>query len=484
MASFGFCVYETPDCVLRALRVIDGETEAYMEGVELEGEDGALKRLRMNVDASARKYAQKYLIQKKVCFFSRLIFGQEEDAALSAIAARKMGRLSKRQTIEYYNQSDEAQDERAYQEIQKILASMKGEKAEDFLSSLAPDGTTKESIDEPPPPSAAVIQALPMMAEDDPLSDLPPEITREQKEIIRREIILFRQNTAEKDREKRDREQRNVAEQRRRAEREFERERERKLRVAERRRLIAPNGVDITPGAKMLTKEDEEEERKRKEKRDEELLKAFKERERKWEAYEAERPKRLAAEEDREKDDEAHLQAEKEKAQAWLHSYNDDEEKDYDDFFRDRYAFDEIAKLKRERWVSRRQRDLAKEQDWDQQDALDEARESEEAAKAAQVVPEVSSVVGRIMTKEERVEALQELVQKIPIDKEGLWEWPIKWDYLTESLLEGKLRPFVSKKVVEYIGAEESDLVDYAIRAVASRAGAQAVLNELQGVCF
>ena len=98
----------------------------------------------------------------------------------------------------------------------------------------------------------------------------------------------------------------------------------------------------------------------------------------------------------------------------------------------------------------------------------------------AQRVPEVMHV-GKIMTKEERMSRIKELVDKIPTDKDGLWNWPIRWEFLSKNLLENKLTPFVAKKVIEYIGAEERDLVEYTVRAVASRSGAQAVLNELQG---
>lgn len=106
--------------------------------------------------------------------------------------------------------------------------------------------------------------------------------------------------------------------------------------------------------------------------------------------------------------------------------------------------------------------------------------EEEKAEKEAQRVPEVMHV-GKIMTKEERISRIKELVERIPTAKDGLWGWRVKWEFLSKNLLENKLTPFVAKKVVEYIGSEEKDLVEHIIKVVASRSGAQALLNEIQG---
>ena len=222
-------------------------------------------------------------------------------------------------------------DRASYAKIQEILETIKSEVAEDFLSTLAPL-----------PTEAMKKEELPFNFDDamieDPLDDMPPEVTQEQKDSIRREIALFRQNTAIRDHERTEREIMHASEQRRRATREFERERQRKLKDEQRRggKLFASNGVEITKGVKMVSKEDEEEERRRKERRQEELMKTFKEREAKFELYEADREKRLTHADKKVQDYEEEIQREKEKDRAWLHDYDDYEEKYYDDFYRDR----------------------------------------------------------------------------------------------------------------------------------------------------
>ncbi|KAK3318151.1 hypothetical protein B0H66DRAFT_556357 [Apodospora peruviana] len=66
----------------------------------------------------------------------------------------------------------------------------------------------------------------------------------------------------------------------------------------------------------------------------------------------------------------------------------------------------------------------------------------------------------KAMTEEEMQNALKGLAAEIPNEREGLWAWDVKWDYLEESVIREKLRPFVEKRVVEYLGVQEQFLVD------------------------
>ncbi|KAK3940276.1 RNA-binding protein 25 [Diplogelasinospora grovesii] len=66
----------------------------------------------------------------------------------------------------------------------------------------------------------------------------------------------------------------------------------------------------------------------------------------------------------------------------------------------------------------------------------------------------------KAMSEEDLQKAVRALAQEIPTDSAGLWAWDVKWDYLEESIIREKLRPFVEKKVVEYLGVQEQFLVD------------------------
>ena len=56
----------------------------------------------------------------------------------------------------------------------------------------------------------------------------------------------------------------------------------------------------------------------------------------------------------------------------------------------------------------------------------------------------------------------QTLIDKIPQDKQELFKYPIKWDVVKETkIVQNKMRPWVAKKMVEFLGEEEGTLVDF-----------------------
>lgn len=64
------------------------------------------------------------------------------------------------------------------------------------------------------------------------------------------------------------------------------------------------------------------------------------------------------------------------------------------------------------------------------------------------------------LSDEERAQAARQLAADIPSDKEGLWKWDVKWEFVDESVLGEQLKPFVEKKIMEYLGVQEEMLVD------------------------
>ncbi|KAB5513089.1 hypothetical protein GE09DRAFT_1295325 [Coniochaeta sp. 2T2.1] len=87
--------------------------------------------------------------------------------------------------------------------------------------------------------------------------------------------------------------------------------------------------------------------------------------------------------------------------------------------------------------------------------------EEQDGTVKRQLVPiKFEPVDTKTMSEEEIQKAVRALAQEIPTDQEGLWGWDVKWDYLEESIIREKLRPFVEKKVMEYLGVQEQLLVD------------------------
>ncbi|KAF3768135.1 hypothetical protein M406DRAFT_80617 [Cryphonectria parasitica EP155] len=87
----------------------------------------------------------------------------------------------------------------------------------------------------------------------------------------------------------------------------------------------------------------------------------------------------------------------------------------------------------------------------------------------------------KAMTEEEIQNAVKSLAQEIPATQDGLWAWDVKWDYLEDSIITEKLRPFIEKKVVEYLGVQEQLLVDVVEEHLRKHAQPAELAEELEG---
>jgi hypothetical protein len=90
-------------------------------------------------------------------------------------------------------------------------------------------------------------------------------------------------------------------------------------------------------------------------------------------------------------------------------------------------------------------------------------------------------------------ERLRAVVASIPSDKKGLWEYPVQWDQLDsvslsqfvinmQSILDGKIRPFATKKVIEAFGVQEQEIIDFVVEHISSRGSAETLVKELEMV--
>ena len=86
------------------------------------------------------------------------------------------------------------------------------------------------------------------------------------------------------------------------------------------------------------------------------------------------------------------------------------------------------------------------------------------------------------LTDEERAQAARQLAQDIPTDKEELWKWEVKWDFVDEAVIADQLKPFVEKKIMEYLGVQEQMLVDVVETHLRKRGGPQELVEQMEGV--
>lgn len=89
---------------------------------------------------------------------------------------------------------------------------------------------------------------------------------------------------------------------------------------------------------------------------------------------------------------------------------------------------------------------------------------------------------GAGLSDEEREQAVKDLAAEIPTDRQGLWDWTVQWDFMDESTIKEKLRPFVERKIVEYLGVQEQTIVEVVEEHVRRRGGAAELVEALEGV--
>lgn len=109
--------------------------------------------------------------------------------------------------------------------------------------------------------------------------------------------------------------------------------------------------------------------------------------------------------------------------------------------------------------------------------------EEQDQATKRQLVPIKFEPIpdAKTMTEEEIQNAVKSLAQEIPTTQEGLWGWDVKWDYLEDTIVTEKLRPFIEKKVVEYLGVQEQMLVDAVEEHLRKRGKPAELAEELEG---
>ncbi|KAK5708716.1 hypothetical protein LTR17_020426 [Elasticomyces elasticus] len=85
------------------------------------------------------------------------------------------------------------------------------------------------------------------------------------------------------------------------------------------------------------------------------------------------------------------------------------------------------------------------------------------------------------LSDSERAAARQALAAEIPTTTAELFATPLNYTYLTTGIIENEIRPFVVKKVVEYLGVQEDLLVDTVVGGLRERKGGVELVGELEG---
>lgn len=83
---------------------------------------------------------------------------------------------------------------------------------------------------------------------------------------------------------------------------------------------------------------------------------------------------------------------------------------------------------------------------------------------------------------EEKKKNIRQLIERIPTDKYDLFSFHLDWSVVDNQLMEKRIRPWINKKIIEYIGEPEPTLVDFICSKVLAGSSPQAILDDVQMV--
>jgi len=119
----------------------------------------------------------------------------------------------------------------------------------------------------------------------------------------------------------------------------------------------------------------------------------------------------------------------------------------------------------------------------DAEDLLDDSSSDPNSANKKRTLIPLSNLppVSASMTAAERDEARRTLASEIPTSTTELFAFPVPWNHVSEEMLQEHVRPFVEKKVVEYLGVQEDMLVEVVEAGLKARRKPQDLVEELGG---
>lgn len=125
---------------------------------------------------------------------------------------------------------------------------------------------------------------------------------------------------------------------------------------------------------------------------------------------------------------------------------------------------------------------------------FDDDEEVEEAPKKRKLVPldysedergglgldgtEVTGSRPGVNTEEKR-KHVRSLIEKIPTVKQELFNYPLDWTMVDMTLMDRRIRPWINKKIIEYIGEEEATLVDFVCSKVMAHSTPEGILDDV-----
>ncbi|KAM9356190.1 RNA-binding protein 25 [Pholidichthys leucotaenia] len=91
---------------------------------------------------------------------------------------------------------------------------------------------------------------------------------------------------------------------------------------------------------------------------------------------------------------------------------------------------------------------------------------------------EMSGTKGTVNT-EEKHKHIKSLIEKIPTARPELFSYALDWAMVDSTLMDRRIRPWINKKIIEYIGEEEPTLVDFVCSKIMAHSTPQGILDDV-----
>ncbi|XP_052007025.1 RNA-binding protein 25 [Xyrauchen texanus] len=80
---------------------------------------------------------------------------------------------------------------------------------------------------------------------------------------------------------------------------------------------------------------------------------------------------------------------------------------------------------------------------------------------------------------EEKRKHIKSLIEKIPTVKQELFNYQLDWNMVDTTLMDRRIRPWINKKIIEYIGEEEATLVDFVCSKIMAHSTPEGILEDV-----
>ncbi|XP_013885035.1 RNA-binding protein 25 [Austrofundulus limnaeus] len=84
---------------------------------------------------------------------------------------------------------------------------------------------------------------------------------------------------------------------------------------------------------------------------------------------------------------------------------------------------------------------------------------------------------------EEKHKHIKSLIEKIPTSRPELFSYPLDWAMVDSTLMDRRIKPWINKKIIEYIGEEEPSLVDFVCSKIMAHSSPQGILDDVAMLC-